>query len=384
MEYKDIEAIDSNRKTRAMDRLKSRIQVGAEQQELAIRRALSMVITDRMWNPSGMLFAVDKENQIRVTYTTEPGKVYRIHNHALGQMASVIDVARQYVSKLKTGKSWRQELLAHILNQHFSKEEFLTAKGKPISYLRRAVGDEVRGFQGRNFGRTLATAPLLKTFVEECGRWQAGPIEGHTTDIATMLKCAMPYIFEPVRGEFIAFGVAFANSDFGAGKLAISGVVLRISSGTLTVTDDAMSRVHIGKMLGNDDEADVILSDETIGKELDAHRSAVADMVKSVLAPASVDRTLKMIQAADKHGIEWHRLRTTLAKVLNKAEIDFVKQLLTNGDDLMDLPPVHRDGDERTATAWWAANVVGWFANKEDDAERKHALQTLAGEVMVA
>jgi hypothetical protein len=91
-----------------------------------------------------------------------------------------------------------------------------------------------------------------------------------------------------------------------------------------------------------------------------------------------------MIQAADKHGIEWHRLRTTLAKVLNKAEIDFVKQLLTNGDDLMDLPPVHRDGDECTATAWWAANVVGWFANKEDDAERKHALQTLAGEVMVA
>lgn len=384
MEYQDLEATESHKKALALDRLKSRIQTGAQQQELAIRRALSMVIVDRMWSPNNMRFSLGKDGVILVSYPTEPGKFYRVHAHALGQMASVIDVARPYVSKLKLGKLWRQELLVYILNEHFTQEEFITTKGKPITYLRRAVGDEIRGFQGRNFGRTLATAPLLKTFVEECGRWKAGPVEGHTTDVATMLKCAMPYIFEPVKGEFVAFGVAFANSDFGAGKLAISGTVMRISSGTLSVTDDAMSRVHIGKLLGNDDEADIILSDETIGKELDAHRSAVVDMVKSVLSPESVNRTLQMIQTANKHGIEWYRLRTALSKVLSKAEIDFVKQLLTNGDDLMDLPPIQRIGDERTATAWWAANVVGWFANKEDDAERKHALQTLAGEVMVA
>jgi hypothetical protein len=384
MEYKDLEAIDSHKKTLARERLGNRIKVGAQQQELAIRRALDMVIVDRMWFPANMRFTVDGDDKVRVSYSTEVDKFYRLHTHALGQMASVIDVARVYVSKLRGGKRWRQDLLAHILNEHFTKEEFVTAKGKPISYLRRAVGDEIRGFQGRNFGRTLATAPLLKTFVEECARWKAGPIEGHTTDVATMLKCAMPYIFEPVKGEFVAFGVSFSNSDFGAGKLAVSGTVLRISSGTVAVTEDAMSRVHIGKLLGNDDEADLVLSDETIGKELDAHRSAVADMVKSVLAPANVNNALKMIQAADKHGIEWYRLRTALGKVLSKAEIEFVKQLLTNGDDLMDLPPVHQNGDERTATAWWAANVVGWFANKEEDAERKHALQSLAGEVLAA
>ena len=72
--------------------------------------------------------------------------------------------------------------------------------------------------QGRNFKRNLATAPLIKAFVEQCGTHQAGPVEATATDVKTVLKCMLPYVFEPVDGEFVAFGLTFCNSDFGAGR----------------------------------------------------------------------------------------------------------------------------------------------------------------------
>jgi hypothetical protein len=385
MDFNSLEATDSAKKRKAKDRLLERVKLGAKQQEAAIKKALDTVIVDRIWYPNKMRFTIGDlrhERQILSFYSADSSGPFHIHNHALGQMADVIEVARNYVTKLRTSPhQWKNELLVHILSEHFQKGEFVTARGKPIRYLRRAVGDQIRGFQGRGFGRNMATAPLLKTFVENCAKHQAGPIEGNTSDLMTTLKCVLPYVFEPISGEYIAFGVSFANSDFGMGKLAVSGLVMRISSGTTAITENALSKVHIGKLLESDEE--LTLSEDTENKELETHKGVVADMVKSVLEPAYVKKTLDMIVKAHAHGIEWFRLRTSLAKLLTKKELELAKSLLDSGDDLMDLPkvPVDKDGG-REATPWWAANFVGWLAVNESNVERKKDLQELAGEVL--
>lgn len=381
MDIQEITAVDSSRRKQAEARLQDRVRVGAERQQAVIKGALETVIVDKIWYPAKMYFrAID--GQLLTTYHGSDNKSYTVHKHALGQMASICDIPRTYVSKLRdSDKPWKHELLAHTLNTHFHQELFETARGKPIGFLRRAVGDQIRGFQSRNFGRVLATAPLLKTFVEQCGNFKAGPVDAKSSDVVVTLKCCMPYVFEPVTGEFVAFGVSFKNSDFGAAKLSVGGNIMRISSGTMAVTEGAMNKVHLGKAIESDDE--LIISDETLGKELDAVRSAVADMVRHTLSPENIKAVLTNIALAHERGIEWFRLSGTLSKVLTKGELELTKSLLEKGDDLVDLPPLHRGKDgELQATAWWASNLVGWFANKEEDAERRQNLQELAGNLL--
>jgi hypothetical protein len=393
MDFSSLEATDSVKKQKARDRLLERVKLGAKKQEAAIKKALDTVIVDRIWYPNKMRFSLQVKNNehVPVVYYDAPGQKndpanpvgeFFIHKHAIGQMADVLEIARNYVTKLRTSPNlWKRELLVHILNEHFQKEVFMTARNQPIGYLRRAVGNEVRGFQGRNFGRNMATAPLLKTFVENCAGLRAGPVAGDTSDLMTTLKCVLPYVFEPINGEFIAFGVSFANSDFGVGKLAVGGFVMRISSGTTAVLENMLSKVHIGKILDSDDE--LTLSEDTMNKELAAHQGAVRDSVIATLSPEAVKKSLDMIVKANAHGIEWFKLRTTLSKALTKKELELVKSLLENGDDLMDLPPVVKDsGGYNQATSWWAANVIGWFAQKEESVERQKDLQELAGEVL--
>ena len=378
-----LEATSSAKKARAEERLNQRVVAGAKQQHDAIQAAMSMVIVDRLYYPEKMEFASAplSEQQMLLRYKEED-KAYFIHSHALGQMADVAGIARPYVNRLRDGNQWERELLSHNLNELFHKGEFVDARGNKKRYLRRVVGDEVRGFQGRSFGRHLATAPLLRTFVETCGEFQAGPIEAVTTSVRTILKCVTPYIFEPIPGEFVAFGVTFGNSDFGAGTMEVNGTVLRVSSGTISLTENALRRVHLGKAIEAGDNEDIEISDETVTKELETHQSAVRDIVRSQLGVPAIERTLAAIQKAHQNGIEWYRLQSSLQKVLAKKEIEFVRGLVEKGDDLMDLPPLSKDSSGDTvATGWWASNVVGWIASKEEDADRKHALQRLAGKL---
>jgi len=390
MNISDLQATSPGAKS-AEARLTARVQKGAHEQQQAIQAVVSTVIVDRYYYPEKMDFLVDG-TAVKLTYAEESGKIYHIYNHAMGQMASIVDMPRKYASKLREGDfqgphgTWTQELLAHNFNELFHKGAFETARGKKIKYLRRAVGDEIRGFQGANYKRSLATAPLLRAFIEQCAKHNAAPVEAVTTAVKTILKCMMPYVFEPVDGEFVALGATFLNSDFGAARTGVSTTVMRINSGTISVMEDSFSKVHLGKAVEADDESDLTISDETLRKELETHVSAIRDVVDGSMSYAAVDRTLKAIEAASTHGIEWYRLRTALSKVLAKKEIDLVKSLLDQGtDDMMDLPPLatNSKGDPM-ATSWWAANVVGWMASKETNEDKKQDMQKLAGSLVAA
>lgn len=391
MKIEDLEALDSYKAKEAKARLQSRVRVGAKQQQVAIQKAVETVIVDRLYYPAKMIFVVsDESKSVKLAYETEEGKLYHIHNHAMSQMAEVCGLPHTFASKLRNReyshdetKIWELSLLTHNFNTLFHERKYLDSKGKPYKYLRRAVGNQVRGFQGKNFKRSLRTADLLRVFVEECAKYRAEPVEAWSTDVKTTLKCVLPFVFEPIPGEFVAFGETFGNSDFGAGRLSISSTLMRISSGTIQVLEDAMSKIHLGKVIEGDDNVE--LSNETLEHELDTHKSGLRDVVAAQFGVDNIKSRLDAVRAAHEAGIDWYKLRGQLIKVLNKKGIEFVKALLEQGDDLMDLPPVTTDtAGNRKATNWWAANVVGWMANKEPDEDKKYSMQQLAGELIAA
>lgn len=378
----ELKAKDSRGSITASVRLEDRINVSEKKQNAVLSKVMGSIIIDKLVHPNGMQF----EHMLSKSGTGDVQLALDhwapIHPHAMGQIADVSGLTRTYKGRLADSPhDWAHELLVYNLNTLFSKTKFVDRKGAPKRFLVRMVNAEVRGFLSQNFNRKLTTAPLLRSFIENCRMHGAGPIETTATDVRVRVKYMLPYVFEPVAGEYVAFGVTFGNSDFGAGRLSISGTVMRITSGTTAVLSDKYSRTHLGSVI---QDSDIEMSQETADKELDTVRSAIGDTVMGLLGEDAIRRSISVIQRAHDKEVPWHKLKNQIGSLLGKEEVDMLEHILHGGASVIDLPPVNmgESDDGSSPTAWWASNAVSTFADKADDPDRKSALQNLAGKLM--
>ena len=384
--YDDLEAVASKGRTAALERLESRMMLTQRAQAAVVKRALELTIKDKLVDPKSATFYVDHDSRkVCLSYGREHASV-TIHSHAMGQLADISQVTRLYVRRLLEGcvgmgQEDRHILLTHVLNTHFHEGIYLDRKKNPTKFLHRTVGTELRGVLSRNYNRKLGTMTMLRPFIEEAMAFGAEPVEAYSSPVKMAVTYMLPHIFEPVPGEFVTFGVQYANSDFGAGGLHVAGTVFRISSGSVAVLGDKLSRVHLGAVI---EEAEIELSEETLAKEAAAHVSALRDMVKKQLDPKNVYRVLSMIEYADKHEMSWLTLKDKLRTVLHKTELQTVEEMLQEANKgIVELPPVKQTADgDPVATAWWASAVLGHLAEKVEDVDRKGSIHNLAGKLL--
>lgn len=339
-------------------------------EELQFRSSGGMV---GFQQPDQIVFAIDKE---RVPYT--------LHRHALGQMADKISLPIKHVNNLDVSSKddWRRELLAENLNEMFHKTEFPPHRGGgPLKFLLRFVGQELRGFQSRTYGRHLASIPMLRAFLEACREVGATPATAQHTSVRYSLSAYLPHAFEPFPGEAVAIGMRWANSDFGAGKLSVSLCIMHVRRGTSAVLSDEFSRIHLGSLI---QEGDIEVSAETEAKEVDAAASIIRDVVVGKLKPESVSALLRAIDAAHTAQVDWTQLKGQLKSFLLKDELTTLEAIVAGErTGSIDLPPPGTGADGRPLpTKWWASNLVAWFADQTDDVDRKADLQVEAGKFL--
>lgn len=380
-------ATQSARATAARVRLENFFKAGANEQARLLDQVASMLIMDKLM-PAAQINIESASHIPRLFLVDTNGKrtaTYKIGNHALGQMCGVIGLPRQYARRLREGQEWEQRLFEHNMNNLFHQGKYLDRRKQPTKFLMRFVGDELRGFLSRSFNRHLWSLPLLRGFVGACERVGAKPISATTSSVSFSLKSFLPYVFEPVEGEFVAFGATWSNSDFGSGRMKVSLCVMRVSGtmGTTSVLEDSLSRVHIGSII---QESDLEISDLTAQKEVEAQVSAINDTVSQQLAHEPVNRLCAVIAAAHEEKVPWSRIKAELGRLLQKQELEDVKRMLESGqNDIIDLPPIGMtSGGVPIATRWWASNVVGWMAEREANPDRKNDLQSLAGDLLKA
>lgn len=399
-------AMETNRVTQARDRLSYRFRLGEGEQGRLVQQVADMHIRDLLKYPKEMYFFCEKGSSggVNVRFASIPrlveslGRVptdeelkeyaleqpaLKIHAHALGQMAARFKFPQNYATRLRQGSPWEKELLEGNLDTLAHNMDFRDRRRQKAKFLHRIVGDEIRGFVTRNFNRHLASLPLLRAFMEGCRAVGARPIQATTSSIRFSLKCFLPHIFEPIDGEFVSFGVTWSNSDFGSGRMKVAMSAMRVNSGTVGVLEDSVSRVHVGSII---EESDLQLSDEAMNKECEAQQIIIKDVVRKQLSPEPVNRMCDAIRIAHETEVPWHRIKAELGKILHKAELNSVEEMLKAGiDDTEDLPPVGAaaNGDP-IATRWWASTVVGQMADKEQNTDRKNKLHALAGSVLKA
>jgi hypothetical protein len=268
------------------------------------------------------------------------------------------------------------------LNWHLQNVVATDRKGVPVQRLCRTVGGELIGFVSRNFNRHLATAPLIHAFLTDCRNAKLAPIDGSASATQVKLQYALPYVFEPIDGEFVMLGVSFSNSDFADGPLKVSSFVRRIANGSSYVLDDSLCRVHLGPVVK---ESDIELSDDTLHSEVETQKKAMRDIISGQLQEESVQTLITVIRFAHQENIGWNQIKHELGKIMQKKELETINRLLAGDmeEGFEELPPVSFDEDnDPVANRWWVSSVVGQFAEKEQDLDRRQALEALAGAVL--
>ncbi len=286
-----------------------------------------------------------------------------IHEHALYQICErpKIKNLSTVVRELRNRGQWGQQLVVENLNEiygHFNGDRFLT----------RTVRNELRGFLSDQF-RRLDSRPLLEAFVGAIARYAARPVDGFALQTKMNVRAILPMIFEPFPGEIMAFGAQLSDSDFGDGKLSVSGFVIRMWCTNLATTEDVLSQIHLGRRLSDS----VAFSDHTLKLDTEAMASAIDDVAGHVLGSPAINNYLALVKKANEDKIEPSQITSWVKKNLTKAESTQAVEKF-NSPDVELLPPGQ--------TKWRWSNALSWLANETEDEHRKLELQEFAGGIL--
>ncbi len=362
----------------AQARLGEIVERGKQQGAQILERILADAPQDALVATRRIRFASNADDQ-RLTLSDGAEHAWRLHPHALGQVAEragipaafvrALDVAdvvehRRDDSNAVTSNAWRRELLAHNLHELF-------AHSRAERLLVRAVRGEARGVLSDRF-RRLDTRPLLEAFVGSCAERGIVPSGGTASDVRVALNVIQPEIVE-VDGDHVVFGAEWHNSDFGAGTYSISEYVIRLVCINGAVGQNALRQVHLGGKL--DDRIE--FSRRTYELDTSTMVSATRDIAGSLFSEERREHQLARLHKATETETSWTAARVRLANLgLSKAEAERAKQAF-EGEDTLLLPPGQNN--------WRLSNVLSWMANGDAvSADRRLELQRAAGAVLEA
>lgn len=291
--------------------------------------------------------------------------VQSIHDHAFYQICErpKIKNLSTVMRELRTKGEWGNALVAQNLNEIYSHMN-------GDRYLLRTVRGQLRGFLSDKF-RRLDSRPLFEAFVSAISKYGARPVDGFALQTKMNVRAILPMIFEPFPGEVMAFGAQLSDSDFGDGKLAVSGFVLRMYCTNLATTEDVLSQIHLGQKLSDS----VHFSQQTLELDTATMASAINDVAGHVLGAPAVNKYLDLVKTANEEKIEPHAINAWVKKNLTKGEsVQAIEKF--NSPDVEMLPPGQ--------TKWRWSNALSWLANETKDENRKLELQDFAGGILKA
>lgn len=335
-----------------------------------IETVQGQVVNDAVVRGSALEFAAAESNQFGISMqlpalpNTSEGSVKALHSNAMQQIADRTGVPKRFVDSLASQGSWGASLLAHNFNK-------ILHHGNGTKFLVRSVGDQARAFLSDRY-RRLDSRPLIEAFASESQKLGLIPYEGYALDTTIRIRGIIPTIFEPYPGEFMAFGLQWKNSDFGVGGHELGYYAIRPACLNGMTRESVLRQVHLGARLSED----ISFSQETYSLDTAANVSALRDIVRHALSPASIDAQIDTIRVAHEKNITPKDAKEFLAKRLTKGDGAEVIEAFTSPD--IEMMPAGQ-------TAWRLSNALSWVANiKRESGETEKALelQTVAGELV--
>jgi hypothetical protein len=187
-------------------------------------------------------------------------------------------------------------------------------------------------------------------------------------------RVVTPYAPENRVGEVVRFGVIITNSEVGAGALTVAPYsdVLSCRNGQVH-TEFGKRSVHLGKRLGDEDQASQWFSDETIEKDDLAFYAKAADVLRGCLTSAVFDAI-----AADMQDLANIRIAAPATEAIEEVA---TRLGMTDGEKGTMLDHLIAGGD---LSGWGYMQAATRTARDLDDADRQTEIEQRVGSKLTA
>lgn len=193
------------------------------------------------------------------------------------------------------------------------------------------------------------------------------------TETRMYLKCVTPRVrFEIAPGDIVQAGVAICNSEVGQGTLSVQRLIFRcICSNGAIVPDHSMRKTHLGRALGQDEEAITVFKDDTLRADDEAFFLKVRDVVQSAVSEATFTQVAQKFQRTLNIPLRGDPVKTVevLANryALNDEERGGVlRHLITEGD----------------LSGYGLINAVTHYSQEIEDYDRATDFEVLGGRLI--
>ena len=254
------------------------------------------------------------------------GEPFSVHDNAISQAATKMNVPTTYLRNLAKGKEqWERDLSADILNKHFdntSRERMLV----------RSVNGEIRGMLSDRY-KKFDSLKLYTTFLEIARKSGCKIARSHKADTRGYIEVVKPEIHNIVTENNgtvnMVIGARIRNSDFGNGALDVSMFQLNVVCLNGLTTKKVMRNVHLGAKLPDD----ITLSDATYQADTELKALVIKDAIKALFSSATIEEEMARISNASSKVI---KIDTEIKKLqpmgVQKSEIAALEGLLMNND----------------------------------------------------
>lgn len=330
----------------------------AEELERQVGLKKDMVLTSSL-----MRHVTDPSHETRLVIDEGKDDVsYDVTPLARHQLAEKLRIPFAYFERMREEQP---ELLDRNVNAWLWKD----AERRMI----RTLGGKVRAILSEryrrldNFDLAESVLPVLQGLPD--ARFESVEL----TDTRMYLKCVTPRLtFEVAPGDIVQAGVVVTNSEVGLGTLSVQPLLYRLlCRNGLIATDRAMRKTHVGRALGNDEEALTVFRDDTLQADDKAFFLKVRDVVQAAVSEVAFLQTAQKFQRTLQIPLIGDPVKTVevLAQryALNESERSGVlRHLITEGN----------------LSAYGLVNAVTHFSQDLDDYDRATEFESLGGRLI--
>lgn len=202
--------------------------------------------------------------------------VYPMSDVARKQIAEKLKIPYGYFERMRTEQP---DLLDSNTNAWLGREE-------NVKRMVRVLDDKVRAVLSRRY-RRLDNFDLAESILPVLGGLPGARFESvELTETRLYLKVVCPKVeYQVAPGDVVQAGVVVSNSEVGCGKLSVQPLIFRlVCSNGLIMSDRAMRRTHLGRMLGDADVDVTVFKDDTLQADDKAIFLKVRDMVENAVS----------------------------------------------------------------------------------------------------
>lgn len=229
------------------------------------------------------------------------------------------------------------------------------------------VAGTIKGWLSPQYKR-MDAAPVFQSYIKKSLDLGFVPYRGYNTDSRYHVSFLLPQTYEPIEGEFVAFGTSLITSDYGQGALELSMMILRIICKNLALGYDLFKRIHIGSRFQTDQDV-IELSRKTIELDGQTVASAMGDVIDTSMKQIEFMKG-KIAEAGTKE-VNPKVIYESLRKKGVKKEItDQIKSSYESDLGVDFLPPVQ--------SAWRMANTISLISQGIKDQDAKIDLEKMS------